>query len=224
MSRRKPDPIRYCKQCHAQIYRKRRKNGKLENLGPFSRRIYCDVECKRRGAMIHRPYLPHELRTAYQEGRTCKELSDKYHVTEQIIYDDLCALHVAFRAAKPRDFSGEKSPSWKGGKTHTWSGYVQVKRKEHPHANSVGYVLEHLIVACTKYGLEKIEPPQIIHHIDLDKRHNDPSNLSLVATPKAHNAVHWQLQHCAIALMKKGLIQYDDQNGYSLTPKALSLP
>ncbi|MCH1964374.1 HNH endonuclease signature motif containing protein [Clostridium perfringens] len=40
----KEDPIKYCKFCGKQLFRKRF-NGRLEDLGVFKRRKYCSVKC-----------------------------------------------------------------------------------------------------------------------------------------------------------------------------------
>lgn len=44
MPERKPDPLRHCSHCGAPLGRKRF-NGRLEDMGAFMRRAYCDRDC-----------------------------------------------------------------------------------------------------------------------------------------------------------------------------------
>ncbi len=63
--------------------------------------------------------------------------------------------------------------------------------KNHPRAIRYGYVLEHIIVAenMLKRILEKDE---IVHHIDGNKKNNNPENLE-VMNKKDHNSLHGKM-------------------------------
>lgn len=225
MARRKADPIKHCPQCGKQMERYRREDGSLEGMASFVKKTHCSSECRYEAMRHNRPYAPEDLKQAYESGKTCKELAEQYGIGVTVIRDDLRDLVPRMRAAKPRPRFGEKNINWNGGRAKTEAGYILIKRPEHPNAtpSNGGYVREHAVVACEKYGIEKIVWPQVVHHVDLDKQNNDPSNLSLMQNGWEHNAVHYQLQHCAVALMKRGLISYSDAEGYTLTDKALSL-
>jgi hypothetical protein len=82
----------------------------------------------------------------------------------------------------------EASPSWRGGRTVTPWGYVLVKAPNHPHANARGYVREHRLVMEGVLG-RYLEPWEVVHHINGDKRDNRPENLA-VTTQAAHVRGH----------------------------------
>ena len=75
--------------------------------------------------------------------------------------------------------SGERSPSWKGGKTRHKAGYIMVKVPSHPRAKSNnGYVFEHILVMEEKIGRHLIHGENV-HHKNGVKDDNRPSNLEL---------------------------------------------
>lgn len=45
---RKPDPVKFCKACHVQLFRRRFEN-RLEDLSEFRKRIYCNRKCMGKG-------------------------------------------------------------------------------------------------------------------------------------------------------------------------------
>lgn len=55
-------------------------------------------------------------------------------------------------------------------------------------------VHEHRIVAEEKLG-RKLNPGEVVHHIDGDKRNNDPDNLMVFPSQKEH--IEWHLKHDA---------------------------
>jgi len=84
-----------------------------------------------------------------------------------------------------KDFSGEKNPRWKGGKTRDHNGYVLVLKPEHPHANKyTGYILEHRLIMEEKLG-RYLESSEIVHHIDGNRKNNNAENL-LLENKKTH--------------------------------------
>lgn len=66
------------------------------------------------------------------------------------------------------------------------SGYVQVKVPEHPRSRN-GWVLEHILVAESIYGL--LKPWETVHHINEIKCDNRPDNL-FVCDRSWHDRAH----------------------------------
>lgn len=51
----------------------------------------------------------------------------------------------------------------------------------------------HRIVAEQKLG-RKLKPGEVVHHVDEDKRNNDPSNLEVLESQAQHAALHQKLR------------------------------
>lgn len=86
---------------------------------------------------------------------------------------------------------GDQSPSWRGGRVFLGSGrkYIGIRNPDHPYANSYGYVMEHRLVMEEHLG-RRLEPGEIIHHINGDPRDNRIENLILFASRSKHTAFH----------------------------------
>lgn len=82
-----------------------------------------------------------------------------------------CKLH------KGRRF-GADTRKWKGGRKKGKGGYVLVLSKDHPNADSQGYVPEHRLVAEQVLG-RYLTKEEIVHHIDGNPTNNQPSNLEV---------------------------------------------
>ncbi len=78
--------------------------------------------------------------------------------------------------SKITTLKGEKSPYWRGGKYINSWGYVLQMCKEHPRADSKGYVFEHILVFEKAYNCCVLVWGNI-HHIDHNKKNNLPRNL-----------------------------------------------
>lgn len=90
---------------------------------------------------------------------------------------------------KIKKVSGSIHSQWKGGKKKHSKGYVLILRPNHPRANIDGYVYEHILMAEKKYG-RPIIYPEVVHHIDLNKKNNHPDNLILFLNDTCHLAYH----------------------------------
>lgn len=84
---------------------------------------------------------------------------------------------------------GSTHPMWKGGRIVNKDGYILIHKPDHPRANSLGYVGEHVLVLETKMGrfLIRGETP---HHIDGNRSNNHPDNLILFDKDKDHKIFH----------------------------------
>lgn len=87
-----------------------------------------------------------------------------------------CATKHSQTWLKYEHASGERHPSWKGGRFHQKSGYVFVMSPSHPRANKGGYVPEHILVWEEAHN-HPLPENWIIHHINGIKGDNRPKNL-----------------------------------------------
>ena len=159
-----------------------------------------------------RPYTDKQIINDYNSGLTILEISKKYSIGKKIVQRDIEKLLPKRRKAYKRNQIGKNNSYWKGGITKK-NKYIYLRIPEHPNAGKNGYVAEHVVVACKKYNLEKIPKDMVVHHIDLDKTNNQLNNL-YITRKKDHNALHWNLQQCAIELMKQGKIEFNETKGY----------
>jgi len=80
---------------------------------------------------------------------------------------------------------GDKNPSWSGGRIYSGAGYVLVKARDHPKANSHGYYWEHILV-WEKAHNQLLPQGWLVHHLNGIKDDNRLENL--VAMPKRAHA------------------------------------
>ena len=67
--------------------------------------------------------------------------------------------------------------------------YKTILQKDHPHTNSGGHVLEHIVIAETMLG-RMLNPGETVHHIDHNKKNNSPDNLLVFKTRADHTLCH----------------------------------
>lgn len=87
--------------------------------------------------------------------------------------------------------SGAANPRWQEGRSTTADGYVRLRRPDHPHADSHGYVLEHRLVAERTLGRHLL-PTEVVHHLNHVKGDNRPENLEVLPSHAAHRHRHFQ--------------------------------
>lgn len=72
------------------------------------------------------------------------------------------------------------------------NGYKVIYKPEHPNAmtseNWKGFVYEHIAVASDEIGRPLVKGEEV-HHLDLDRANNNPSNL-IVVTSSVHTKIH----------------------------------
>ncbi len=76
---------------------------------------------------------------------------------------------------------GEKSPTWKGGKTRSRKGYVVLR-------NDGDVIFEHRAIMEAHIG-RKLTDDEVVHHINGDKTDNRLENLQLM-TRGEHSTMH----------------------------------
>ena len=78
--------------------------------------------------------LPHkEICEAYLNGKNTKEIAKEYNTTGETIRQFLKRNGITLKRKYPM-------------RTKTKSGYILIKKKEHPYADGKGYVREHRLV------------------------------------------------------------------------------
>lgn len=68
-------------------------------------------------------------------------------------------------------------------------GYKLILKKDHPNADSYGYVAEHRLVMENLVG-RYLDKKEIVHHIDENRSNNNPNNLWLFDNISDHSHFH----------------------------------
>ena len=82
------------------------------------------------------------------------------------------------------------APHWKGGRVINSGGYVLIYSPNHPFHDAQKYVREHRLV-MEKHLKRYLEPSEVVHHINGDKKDNRIENLELL-TSNIHGVLHYQ--------------------------------
>jgi hypothetical protein len=156
-----------------------------------------------------------ELRRLYEdEGMTQVEIAAQLGYSAHVIQSAVERFGIRSRPAAPRRGvgAGARNPGWKGGR-HLLNGtYVWIHAPDHPCANKLGYVAEHVAVAYEKYG-HPAPPNQVVHHINMVHQDNRPENL--VYVPKRlHHMLHRQLEQLIPGLLDRSIVEFDLERGY----------
>ncbi len=123
-----------------------------------------------------------------------KKLSE---AQKEFIKNNPLALQIRFQEGnipwnknkKLPQFSGIKSPSWKGG-TISREGYRSVYQPNHPFSSNRKYVQEHRLVMEQMLG-RYLTKNEVVHHINGIRYDNRPENLKLVVKGK-----NWHPKTC----------------------------
>ena len=115
---------------------------------------------------------------AEQWGLTCSfDGCDKPLYAKKLV---LCSGHYQQQLAG-KELRPLRDPAKYAHRHITTHGYVSVKRPEHPHANTRGYIPEHRIV-MEEYLGRLLEPHEEVHHKNGNRQDNRRENLELWST------------------------------------------
>lgn len=156
-----------------------------------------------------------------------EKVADLY-VNERKTMADICRIYGLSQGSKSnisrklremgveiRQDKGENHHSWKGGRIIKGDGYIGIWKPEHERSDKQGYVYEHTLVVESTLG-RLPEKDEVVHHINLDKLDNSPSNLWLCGN-KEHLVCHRSIEKLIKPLLENGIIEF--VNGeYQMTP------
>ena len=91
--------------------------------------------------------------------------------------DRICFHKYNSKAQKGR-WTGMKNPHWKGGRTYN-TGYVYIKKPEHPYSKKDGYIAEHRLIMEKHLG-RYLKSWEIVHHKNRVRDDNRIENLELL--------------------------------------------
>lgn len=95
-----------------------------------------------------------------------------------------------FKKGHNKSLKGEKHPFWKGGKFQSKYGYILVNSPKHPFGSARHLVYEHRLVMEKVLG-RYLQPYEKVHHINGNKKDNNPENLMLYVEGK-----NWHPKTC----------------------------
>lgn len=162
------------------------------------------------------------MRKLYEEGATLTEVAERFGIDRRTVSRRIRKSGGKIRSRSKRA-SGTKNSQWRGGHRRTKDGYVLI------YVGVQKYVLEHRMVMERKLG-RKLEPHEIVHHINEIRDDNRPENLKLVTTT-SHRTEHiistWSraydcCQRCGTTARKhagKGLCTRCRQHNYTVAKR-----
>lgn len=120
----------------------------------------------------------------YVDGETAEEIAQLIGIGTTSVVKHLRKAGVAVRPKGAA--AGVQHPNWKGGRSVTEQGYVQVLMSaddpfyamSQVKAGNSRYCLEHRLVMARHLG-RPLTSEETVHHKDNDPSHNDISNLQL---------------------------------------------
>lgn len=142
------------------------------------------------------------LQKLYGSHLTMEEIATKLNTTKRVIHLRMQEHHIPRRKT-----IGPDHGSWKGGRVKK-TGYWAIWNPNHPHANNVGYVKEHILIMEKVLG-RNITSEEYIHHINCDRLDNRPINLVVCNSHKQHCKAQHSIFKLLKPLLEKGVIQFD---------------
>lgn len=97
--------------------------------------------------------------------------------TKPVHSGGLCGMHL-YRVRQHGDAGHPETLRPGNSRFVMTNGYVRVRSKDHPDANSDGYMLEHRLVMEQKLG-RRLTKAESVHHVNGNRADNRPENLEL---------------------------------------------
>lgn len=133
------------------------------------------------------------------------EIAKRYNMSK------VCLCRALHKFGIPiRDCTGENHPSWKGGRVEKM-GYIAIWMPNHPRANNVGYVKEHILIMEEELN-RPLKKEEHIHHIDFNRKNNDVNNL-WIASNSEHHIAQNSIFKIVKPLLDKNIIRFDIETG-----------
>lgn len=85
----------------------------------------------------------------------------------------------------------EDNPNWNNGKINPKKGYIRIFNPKHHRADKNGYVREHILIMEKHLG-RRLNPQEVIHHVDHNTKNNDISNLMLFRNHSEHSRFEYK--------------------------------
>lgn len=123
----------------------------------------------------------------YRSGKSVQETARLMGSAKKQVRKYLQQSDVPIRPHSEATPKGKENPAWRGGRHVDKSGYVYLRRPDHPNRNSAGYVFEHRLVMEAHLG-RHLEPEEVVHHRDKNKQNNAIENLELFGSNGEHLA------------------------------------
>jgi hypothetical protein len=148
----------------------------------------------------------------YEELKQWQYVAEKYNVCHAYIIKIRKRLGIFNPTlTRGKNYGGFGSKISHNGTKHIdFRGYIVVGRY-HPDNDKEEVCYEHTLV-MEKYLGRKLEPGEIIHHIDNDKTNNSISNLFLCNHSK-HRKCDLSAQKVCYELYKNGIVEFDYEQG-----------
>lgn len=194
----------------ADLYREGMHSTEIEKIfGTCSANVLYHV--RKHGIQVRNRSQTNRMRAPVDEDRLRKlvaeaelsqrEIAERLGVSQATI--ERTCRSLGLRSLRGRGSKGPKNNFWKGGKPRRdRHEYVLVWQPDHPHARANGCVLEHRLVMEKHLG-RYLEPHEVVHHIDGDKKHNELENLALFSS----NSEHMKHEH------ESGLLDREPETG-----------
>lgn len=152
-------------------------------------------------------YPVDEIRDSIAAGQTQQQIADRLkqthdpRISAKLIYKVCKKWGIVCQRTGPRSGSGH--PEWKGGRIEDRNGYWHVWAPEHPECLRVNearrlkanggyyrkekYIQEHRLVMEKHLG-RYLQPNEVVHHLNDDKKDNRIENLQLFDSNARHLA------------------------------------
>lgn len=173
--------IKKCFQCGNEFYRK---------PSHFEKAKYCSRKCKDKSqiGIKHTIECKEKIRQTLLSKNGTSGSYKKGHIpwTKNKPRPKSVCLKISY-TRKIRNYSGEKSGRWKGGRIKC--RYILIKTPGHPNCKSTPYIPEHRLV-MEKYIGRFLKPEERVHHINKNTFDNRIENLMLFKDMMSHRKYH----------------------------------